>query len=646
MVFTRNQKRKAKSDDEDQLIEVDETYTSVNITKKRKTKAEDHSNSPSEPSEGSITSAPTTEVSEPLDIDEVTNKEENDIDVEEDNIDEDSELYETSPKQIVTLKLSQNHIQQIIKESVKHLIKKYNDEGEDFVDNENDNDYQRFFEYINSIYDGDFFQRIPIEERKKTFKSKFTKEDIRKMNDELDKIQTMYKDNAPTIIDILKMDTDVAQKQKLLEKMYHFMNSDILTPEYNNNLKYLETNMKKYEDPQLLKLEQDIQKATMSAEYADSYKKRILKSDMPMHNKIIAYKKLEIMETYEDSDSSEYSKYKAWMDTLLSIPFGKYIETPSSASDTHTSQQFIRGVRSVLDEKLSFLEQPKDQIINIVTQMIRNPGFSMNALGIYGPRGLGKTSIVKSIAEALGRPYRTISLGGESDASLLTGHGFTYVGSMPGRLIDILRETKCMNPIIMFDELDKVSQTHHGKEIIGNLIHLTDTTTNHKYNYDRYFSGIEFDLSKVLFIFTYNDPNKVDKILADRLFKIKVDNYSFLEKLEITKKHLINNVLEQYKFTHDDVTFTEDSINYIVKTSQSDEGMRDIKRKVELIVSRINTLLLTDPNDNIIKLKYKSLYNNYKQLPVIVEKEHVDVLLSESFSNDNGDKAPPFGMYA
>jgi ATP-dependent Lon protease len=642
MVLTRNQKRKYTLDDGEQNLEVDDSFTTVNLTKKRKVEHSDGSSDSD--SEDSLTTAPTTVES---DISESFN-EERDESLEDDTLDDRFNPNTTNKtKGVVSLKISQQHIQQIIKESVRQLIKRADGDGEDFLnmdaDKEAEDDYEKFLEYVNSIYEGDFFQRVPIEERKKALKSQFSKEQIQKMNQDLENIKRTYTNGAPNIVDILQLDINTAQKQKMLEKMHHYVNSDILSPEYNNTLKFLETNIKKYDDPKLEQVEKEILKATMSAEYADSYKKRVLKSCMPMHNKVIAYKKLEIMETYEDSDSSEYSKYKNWMDTLISVPFGQYIETPSLANED--TPQFVKRVRMVLDDKLSFLEQPKDQILNIVTQMIRNPNTSLNALGIYGPRGLGKTSIVKSIAEALGRPYRTISLGGESDASLLTGHGFTYVGSMPGRLIDILRETKCMNPIIMFDELDKVSQTHHGKEIIGNLIHLTDTTTNHKYNYDRYFSGVEFDLSKVLFIFTYNDPSKVDKILADRLFKIKVNNYSFAEKLEITKKHLINNVLEQYHFSTKDISFTEDCIQYIVKTSQSDEGMRDIKRKVELIVSRINTLLLTNPNDNIVKLKYRSLYESYKTLPTIVQKEHVDTLLSESFSTDNDETPPPFGMY-
>ena len=495
-------------------------------------------------------------------------------------------------------------------------------------------------ENLELVYNGDFFERIPIENRRKKLIESYTKDEIMQLNKELLEIQKKYEETAPSIIDILKMNVDVSQKQKLLEKLYHYTNADILTSDYTSNLKYLTTNIKGYDDPELHKLEQDIINNSSNFEFSDNYREKILRSNMPFNNKVIAYKRLEVMESYEDSDTSEYAKYKNWMDILLSIPFNKNVETDID----------LKRIRETLDKRLSFLEKPKDQIINIVTQMKRNPDFTINAIGIYGVRGTGKSSIVKSISEALGRPYRTVSLGGESDSSSLTGHNFTYVGSCPGRIIEILRETKCTNPIILFDELDKVSETNHGKEIIGNLIHLTDTTTNNKYNYDKYFAGLEFDLSKVLFIFTYNDATKVDRILADRLFKIKVENYTSKEKLAITTTHLIPTVLKEYNLYNESesiLSFSEDTINYLVDKSKRDEGMRDIKRKIEIIISRINTLLLTNPDDNIVKLKYKNLYDHYRpeKLPIVIQKDHVDILLAESVTNEDTISEPPFGMY-
>jgi ATP-dependent Lon protease len=518
-----------------------------------------------------------------------------------------------------------------------------------------DDPYNRFYDNLDAIYSGDFFERTPIEEKKEEFLKKFPKEQIEILNKELEKMRERYTSNCPSVIDILKMNCSLEQKQKLIERIYAFTNSDVLTPEYNSTLKFLTDNIKNDMTPDLLELEERILKNAESNSIFDSYKKKILKSQMPFENKVIAYKKLEIMETYEETDTSEHAKYKNWMDVLLSIPFGTYNSLPVSiTSNTDELRSYMKKVRETLDTKLSFLEKPKDQIINIVSQMIRNPDCNINAIGLHGTKGTGKSSIASSIAAALDRPLRTIALGGESDASTLTGHGFTYVGSMPGRFIEILRETKTMSPVILIDEIDKISQTAQGKEIIGTLIHLTDSTTNNKYNYDRYFSGIEFDLSKILFIFTYNDPSKVDPILSDRLYKIKVDNYNQKEKLEITNKHLIRDVLQQLKL--DNISFHEDAIKYLVDQSNKDEGMRTIKTKITIILSRINILLLTNESDNILNLKYKKLYSYYKNDvgsddgsdvgQIVIPKDHIDILLDESISNEKDPfDEPPFGMY-
>jgi ATP-dependent Lon protease len=535
-------------------------------------------------------------------------------------------------------------------DSIKNIFKRYAREGKEFIHNldgkqePNDQIYEDFHELVESIYDGEFFERVPLEDRKKFIKEQLTPEQIKELKEQLEHIHDTYRNSSPSVIDILKMNISLEQKQKLLERVHCLVNSEVLTPEYNSNMKFLHANISNNDDPELLALEERILKSSLNK--TDSYRMKILKSSMSFENKVIAYKKLEIMETYEDTDTSEYAKYKSWMDSLLSIPFGIYNDSGiTTSSELNDIKTYIKNVRNILDEKLSFLEKPKDQIINLVTQMVRNPDVNINAIGLCGSAGVGKTQICQSVAEALGRPFKMISLGGESDVSSLIGHNFTYVGSGSGSIINTLIDSKSMNPILLFDELDKVGETNHGKEIIGTLIHLTDSTTNNKYNSDKYFSGIEFDLSKVLFVFTYNDATKIDRILADRLIKINVDNYNFKEKLEITNKHIVPYLLDKFKFNQNDITFNQDALEYIVRDSKKETGMRDIKTKIKIIISRINNLLLTNETDNIIKLKYKKLYPYYHSLPVIVPKEHIDILFEESISDSDKNDRPPDHMY-
>lgn len=674
MVFTRTQKRKIddlqQSDAIGENLEVQDDFSNVRLTKKKITKKlsktqeaciqtddqyiytdtngdgdiedctdDSFINDKSETSEN-------TEYEQDGEQDREQDRatEQTTDDCEESDIileDSDSSQDETEEQS------KMNYIGSVLVDTIQNVLKqviKVDDES-NVYDKESD-EYDKYLKNINSIYEGKFFERVSIDKKKKMLKENVSIEHMTKLNEQLDFIREKYKSDVPSVVDVLNMDVDVIQKQKLLENIYKFANSEILTHEYTSTLKSINDKIKQFQNTELLELERKILDSSDDLQYSDNYREKILRSEMSFDNKVIAYKRLEIMDSFEATDTSEYAKYKSWMDILLSIPYNKIVgDTFSTGIDS--TKRIVKNVREVLDKRLSFLERAKDQIINIVTQTSRNPNFTVNAIGLYGLKGTGKTSLVKSISEALGRPYRTISLGGESDSSLLTGHGFTYVGSCPGRIIEILRETKCTNPIILFDELDKVSETHHGKEIIGNLIHMTDSSTNNKYNYDKYFSGLEFDLSKVLFIFTYNDESKVDPILADRLFKIQVDNYSIKEKLEITKTHLIKSILDQYCFSNDDIQFDDNAVNYIVESSKSDQGMRDIKRKFEIIVSRVNTLMLTDPDTDIVRLQYKSLYKYFNNVskPVKILREHIDTLLLDSISNDiNGDN-PPFGMY-
>ena len=682
MVFTRTQKRKIddlqQTNAIDENLEVQDDFSNVRLTKKKRIPTK---KSVKKTQEACIQ----TDVDTGVDADVEDSTDDSFINDNDDNIDNDNDdndntdtntdeeeakqstdkttdgstdnceeldriLYDSDNSQDETEEQSKiNYIGSVLVDTIQNVLKQVIK-----VDNQSDvepsvkerDEYDKYIKNINSIYEGKFFERVSIDEKKRTLKENVSIEHVAKLNEQLDLIREKYKSGAPSVVDVLNMDVDVIQKQKLLENIYKFTNSEMLTNEYTSTLKSINDKIKQFQNTELLELERKILATSDDLQYSDNYREKILRSEMSFDNKVIAYKRLEVMDSFETTDTSEYAKYKSWMDIMLSIPYNKIVGDTFS-TDINLSKQIIKNVREVLDKRLSFLERAKDQIINIVTQTSRNPDFTVNAIGLYGPKGTGKTNLVKSISEALGRPYKTISLGGESDSSLLTGHGFTYVGSCPGRIIEILRETKCTNPIILFDELDKVSETHHGKEIIGNLIHMTDSSTNNKYNYDKYFSGLEFDLSKVLFVFTYNDESKVDPILADRLFKIKVDNYSIKEKLEITKTHLIKSILDQYCFSNDDMQFDENAINYIVELSKSDQGMRDIKRKFEIIVSRVNTLMLTDPDTDIVRLQYKSLYKYFNNVskPVKILREHIDTLLLDSVSNDTNSDNPPFGMY-
>ena len=249
--------------------------------------------------------------------------------------------------------------------------------------------------------------------------------------------------------------------------------------------------------------------------------------------------------------------------------------------------------------------------------------------------GNGKTTLVKEgISKVLNRPFAFIALGGASDSSYFDGHSYTYEGSHWGRIVQILQDSKCMNPVIYFDELDKISDTPKGEEIIHMLTHLTDPSQNSLFQ-DNYFPGINLDLSKALFIFSYNNENMVNKILKDRMYVINTKGFTIDDKLKISREYLIPEIYETYSFHKEDIIFTDEIIQKMITNyTQGEEGVRNLKRCIETIISKINIHILSQDNTDLsFKLK------DFK-LPVTLNDTHIEELLKI-----NSSDKPPFHMY-
>ena len=265
---------------------------------------------------------------------------------------------------------------------------------------------------------------------------------------------------------------------------------------------------------------------------------------------------------------------------------------------------YISAVNDTLNTAVYGHEKAKRQIARIIGQWI-NGEKSGYCFGFEGPPGCGKTSLAKKgIAQCLKdhegsvRPFSFIAVGGSSNGSTLEGHNYTYVGSTWGRIVDILIETKCMNPIIFIDELDKISRTEHGKEIIGILTHLIDPTQNDAFQ-DKYFSGIDLDLSKALFIFSYNDAELIDRILLDRIHRIKFKHLSLAEKLIITEKYLLPEIYKKMGFENI-INIDIKVIEYIITTYTNESGVRKLKELLFEIMGEINLSLLSSTETEYI----------------------------------------------
>ncbi len=256
-------------------------------------------------------------------------------------------------------------------------------------------------------------------------------------------------------------------------------------------------------------------------------------------------------------------------------------------------RKFLDDSYARLDASIYGQSEAKDQLIRIIAQWI-NGNQSGYCLGFEGSPGLGKTSLAKyGISQALAdkdgksRPFGFIALGGSSNGSILEGHGYTYVGSTWGRIADILMQSKCMNPIIFVDELDKISTTENGRELIGILTHLTDRTQNNEFM-DKYFDGVRLDLSKVLFIFSYNDFDRLDSILADRIHRIRFENYTIDDKVVIARDYLVPKIRDEINILGVNYVITPDTIRYLVDAYTYEAGVRKLKEKLYDLYRELN----------------------------------------------------------
>jgi ATP-dependent Lon protease len=271
-------------------------------------------------------------------------------------------------------------------------------------------------------------------------------------------------------------------------------------------------------------------------------------------------------------------------------------EMKSLKSNILKIENNMNDITNILDDSIHGHNHAKNQILKIIGQWM-NGEQNGYCFGFEGSPGIGKTSLAKKgLANCLkddngsSRPFAFIALGGSCNGSTLEGHGYTYVNSTWGRIVDILMETKCMNPIIYVDELDKVSKTENGKEIIGILTHLIDTTQNDGFQ-DKYFSGIDIDLSKVLFIFSYNDPEQIDKILLDRIHRIRFENLSLDEKKVIVNKYILPEINKKMGFENI-VEIDEKLIEYIILNYTVEPGVRKLKEILFDLYGEINIEIL------------------------------------------------------
>jgi len=300
-----------------------------------------------------------------------------------------------------------------------------------------------------------------------------------------------------------------------------------------------------------------------------------------------------LIDLCSNDDSKKYLLYEINVFFLSN----KNILSEISVIEKNTNEiiEYVNNVKKILDKTVHGHQTAKKQIERIVSQWI-NGEQKGNCLGFEGSPGVGKTTFARGLSECLkdennvSRPFSLIMMGGDANGSHLVGHSYTYVGSTWGQIVQILIDKKCMNPIILIDEVDKISRTEHGKEITGILTHLLDPTQNDSFQ-DKYFSGIELDLSKVLFILSYNDVEVIDRVLLDRIHRIKFECLTIEDKLEISNKHLLPEIYRNVGLENM-LYISDETIKFIIEEYTLEPGVRKLKEKLFEIVSEINLNIL------------------------------------------------------
>jgi len=417
--------------------------------------------------------------------------------------------------------------------------------------------------------------------------------------------------------------------------------------------------------------------------------KKLTESDIPYEKRIalmevdedIKTKAMEKLKSIKSSFQGD-GKAQSYLDGLLKIPFGQFKECPvicfknnfakklkeiypaaefnsefqidSFIGDLENkdsnnqfvkewreyqidTKEYIRDCRKALDEAVFGHKEAKTQLERIIGQWINGEAKGA-VLGLEGPPGTGKTSLAKhGLSKCLKdengnpRPFAFLPIGGSTNGSTLVGHNYTYVGSTWGRIVDILMTHKCMNPIIFIDEIDKVSHTEHGKEIISILTHLTDSTQNDEFE-DKYYSGIKFDLSKALIVFSFNDINLLDPILRDRITIIHTNSLSTKDKIKIVNDYMFPEILKDVGFAKGEIVLSDQAIIDITETYTNEAGVRKLKEKLYELVRELNLNNIFDKNITypyIVSDEFiKKIFENKPKIKVkkIADKPHVGLV--------------------
>lgn len=329
---------------------------------------------------------------------------------------------------------------------------------------------------------------------------------------------------------------------------------------------------------QMKAIKNELGEGDSKSEEMDELREKLINAGMPPNVETEAMKQLGRLERMHP-DASEATMVRTYLDWMADLPWSK-------KSEDHID---LKRAKEILDEDHYELEKAKDRVMEFLAVRKLKPNLKGPILCFGGPPGVGKTSLGKSIARAMGREYFRIALGGVKDEAEIRGHRRTYVGAMPGKIIQALRQAKTNNPVIVLDEVDKLGSDFRGDPSAA-MLEVLDPEQNSTFR-DNYLN-VDFDLSNVLFIATANVLENIPPALRDRMEILNIPGYTENDKLLITKKHLIKRQIEANGITDENIKFTDEGIKYLIAGYTREAGLRNLEREVGSVCRKVAKMVV------------------------------------------------------
>lgn len=407
-----------------------------------------------------------------------------------------------------------------------------------------------------------------------------------------DEIKVVFSgiEDASTLTDLLaaNLSIEIEAKQKLLEETHVIRRVTVLQEHLHNQLhiadlqsklresvqsEFSEAQKRAYLREQLRAIQKELGEEGSTEEQVEDIRQRLEKAGLPEKAQANAKRELKRLEIIPPQ-SPDHSVIVSYLETLAELPW-------NVLSDEHVD---LHKAQEILDRDHFGLKKVKKRLIEYLAVRKLNPGGRGPILCFLGPPGVGKTSLGQSIAEALGRKFARISLGGLRDESEIRGHRRTYIGSMPGRLIQELRRLGTRNPVIMLDEIDKLGADFRGDPASA-LLEVLDPRQNHEFT-DRYID-VPFDLSQVIFIATCNTLDTIPAPLRDRMEIVELPGYTESEKLNIAKNYLVKRQLIEHGLTEAQCTWSDEAIERVIEDYTREAGVRNLERQIASVTRHL-----------------------------------------------------------